>query len=109
MKIGNHIGKRAKFINKEGYFFWNNNWRRFKLVRIRWKIGHDANPYFNKHPYKEEFGTIGNYNFAKHFVEWKQDFFDMDAELLDKEVVTFTVEDEEGNPFYPKTLTIVFK
>ena len=73
------------------------------------KRGHDANPYFNKHPYKEEFGTIGNYNFAKHFVEWKQDFFDMDAELLDKEVVTFTVEDEEGNPFYPKTLTIVFK
>lgn len=59
--------------------------------------------------YKDEFHTIGNYNFVKHFVEWKQDFFGMDAELLDKEVIAFTVDDEEGNPFYPKTLTIVYK
>ena len=59
--------------------------------------------------YKEEFETVGCDNFSNHFFEGEQDFFGMDAELLDKEVIAFTVDDEEGNPFYPKTLTIVYK
>ena len=58
--------------------------------------------------YKEEFQTVGCYNFAKHFFDWKQDFFGIDAEILDKEVLAFTIHDEEGNPFYPKTLTVVY-
>ena len=58
--------------------------------------------------YKENFWEVGNYNFAKHFIDGKQDFFGMDAGHLDKEVVAFTVDNEEGNPFYPKTLTVVY-
>ena len=37
MKIGNHKGKRAKFINKEGYFF-----ETIDLFVFDEKIGHDA-------------------------------------------------------------------
>lgn len=59
--------------------------------------------------YKEEFQTVGDYIFAKHFFEWKQDFFGIDDEILDKEVLAFTIRAEEGNPFYPKTLTIVYR
>ena len=50
MKIGEHIGKRAKFINKEGYFFETIIDDVSNLFVFDEKRGHNADPYFNKHP-----------------------------------------------------------
>ena len=53
MKIGEHIGKRAKFINKEGYFFETINDDGSNLFVFDEKIGHNghnAPSYFEKHP-----------------------------------------------------------
>ena len=50
MKIGNHTGKRAKFINKEGYFFETINDYGSNLFVFDEKRGHNAGDYFKKHP-----------------------------------------------------------
>ena len=50
MKIGNHTGKRAKFINKEGYFFETIVYEDSKLFVFDEKRGHNAGDYFKKHP-----------------------------------------------------------
>ena len=50
MKIGNHKGKRAKFINKEGYFFETIVYDDSNLFVLDEKRGHNADDYFEKHP-----------------------------------------------------------
>ena len=50
MKIGKHIGRRAKHNDQDGYVFETINNDGSNLFVYDDKIGHDAPCYFNKHP-----------------------------------------------------------
>ena len=60
MKIGEHIGKRAIYNNREGYFFETINDEGYFFETINYdgsnlfvfdeKIGHNPPSYFEKHP-----------------------------------------------------------
>lgn len=49
MKIGNHIGKRAKIKNNLGYFFETIEMSEHNLFVYDSKIAHSALPYFENH------------------------------------------------------------
>ena len=49
MKIGNHIGKRAKINDNLGYFFETIEMSEHNLFVYDSKIGHSALPYFENH------------------------------------------------------------
>ena len=50
MRIGKHVGKRAKHNNKEGYVFETIGEYDGNLFVYDDKIGHNAPFYFEKHP-----------------------------------------------------------
>ena len=50
MKIGKHLGQRAKFNNHLGYFFQTINQNEHNLFVYDGKYGHNASPYFDYHP-----------------------------------------------------------
>ena len=52
MKIGNHIGKRAKINDNLGYFFETIDMSDHNLFVYDIKIGHNAGPYFDKNPHE---------------------------------------------------------
>ena len=49
MKIGKHLGKRAKLRNQLGYFFKTIEMSEYNLFVYDSKIGHSALPYFENH------------------------------------------------------------
>lgn len=50
MKIGKHLGKRAKLNNQLGYFFETIEMSERQLFVYDSKIGHNASLYFDYHP-----------------------------------------------------------
>ena len=56
MKIGKHIGKRAKINGNLGYFFETIDTGEHNLFVYDERLGHNAGAYFekNKHEWKDE-------------------------------------------------------
>ena len=50
MRIGNHVGKRAKHNDQDGYVFETIGEHNGTLFVYDDKIGHNAPFYFEKHP-----------------------------------------------------------